>query len=58
MTSDVLTELKAIRKDLSYIKKHMVDADSLLSPKEAMQLRESLAEYKEGKTIRLAEFRR
>lgn len=49
-------ELKAIREDLDYIKKHMVDVDMILINEEAARLKESLEEYKKGKAISLEDF--
>ena len=53
---EITTELKAIRKDLDYIKMHMVDADTILTPEEEIKLEESLKEYKEGKATLLEDF--
>ncbi len=44
-------ELKAIRKDLEFIKEHMVDVDTILTQKEEWRLNEAIEEYKAGKTI-------
>ena len=46
-------ELKAIREELEYIKAHMVDADTILTPDE-----EALKEFDTGKVTRLDEFKR
>jgi len=53
---EVIEELKMIRRDLDYIKKHMVDVDTILTIDEERRLEESLEEYKEGKTIKLQDF--
>ena len=53
---EVVEELKAIRKDLDYIKEHMVDVDTILTPAKEARLEESLKEYKEGKTTLLEDF--
>jgi len=53
---EIVTELKAIRQDLDYIKKHMIDVDMILTPEEEARLEESLKEYKEGKAVSLEEF--
>ena len=47
----ILEELKVIKKDLDYIKEHMVDADTILTPEEEIELDESLKELEEGKTF-------
>lgn len=49
-------ELKAIREELEYIKAHMVDADTILTPDEAALLEEALDEFEAGKATRLDEF--
>ena len=54
----IAEELRIIREDLTFIKTHMVDMDSLLSPEEETRLEESLKEYKEGKTVPLSEFKK
>jgi|GEM_PF-1185731 len=48
---EIIEELKMIRRDLDYIKKHMIDVDTILTIDEERRLEESLEEYKEGKTI-------
>lgn len=54
--SEVVEELKKIRKDLEYIKVHMVDVDTILTHEEEMSLDESLKEYGEGKATRFEDF--
>ncbi len=59
MTTDakqILDELKVIRMELEYIKEHMVDVDTVLTPEEEERLNESLSDFKEGKTTSLTEF--
>lgn len=53
---EIADELKSIREDLTYIKKHMVDVDTILTPEEEARLEESLAEHKKGKSVPLKEF--
>ncbi|MEK6950297.1 MAG: hypothetical protein AABX13_01065 [Nanoarchaeota archaeon] len=57
-TQQILEELKVIKLDLDYIKGHMVDIDTILTPGEEERLEESLQEFKEGKTTSLEEFKR
>ncbi|HLD05248.1 MAG TPA: hypothetical protein VJG90_06025 [Candidatus Nanoarchaeia archaeon] len=52
----VMSELKSIKEELDFIKKHMVDVDSLLIGDEEARLEESLKEYREGKAVSLEEF--
>ncbi len=37
----ILEELKAIRRDLAYIKKHMIEVDNLLTKEEELKLKEA-----------------
>ncbi len=46
----IMQELKEIKKDIKFIKKHMIDIDSILTTEEEKRLEESLKEFKEGKT--------
>ncbi|MBU7045195.1 MAG: hypothetical protein HXS54_02055 [Theionarchaea archaeon] len=50
---EILKELKAIRKELTYIKEHMVDMDAILTPEEERILDQSIKEFKEGKAIKI-----
>ncbi len=54
----VVDELKAIKKDLDYIKKNMVDVDNLLTKEEEKRLEKSLKEYKKGKATPLHDFKK
>lgn len=54
----IATELKAIRKELEYIRKHMVDVDMILTPEEDARLEIAIKEFKEGKTRSLDELER
>ena len=49
----ILDKLEGIEQELHFIKKHMVDVDTILTPEEEERLNLSLEEYKEGKTISL-----
>lgn len=49
----VIEELRAIRKDIEFIKKHMIDIDMILTRKEEKILEESIREYEKGKTTKL-----
>ena len=55
-SKELVEELKAIRRDLDYIKTHMVDVDCILTPEEEARLEKSLDEHRKGKTIRLEDF--
>ena len=53
-----MKELKEIRKEIEYIKEHMIDADFILSVEEEKILEESMQEFEEGKAIKLEDFKR
>ena len=55
-SKNILEELRVIREDLHYIKKHMVDIDMFLTAEEENMLDDSLKEYIEGKTTSLEKF--
>ena len=55
-TKQILSELKAIRQELDYIKEHMVDVDTILTPDEETRLKESLNDLNQGKTTSLEIF--
>ena len=54
-STQILEELKTIKLDLEYIKVHMVDVDTILTPEEEERLEESLQDFREGKTTSLEE---
>ncbi len=56
--SEIIEELKVIKKDLRYIKEHMVDVDMVLTSGEEKVLKESIEEFKKGKTIKLKDLGR
>ena len=55
---EIIEELKAIKKDLEYVKANMVDIDFILTPNEERLLEKSIKEFEEGKTVRLEKFKR
>ena len=55
---ELIKELKAIRKDLAYIKEHMVDIDTILTPEEEKILEEGITEFKDGKSINIEDLKR
>ena len=56
LEKNIWAELKAIRMELEYIKEHMVDADTVLTPEEEELLEKSIWEFEEGKATRLEDF--
>lgn len=55
-TKLILEKLDVIKSELDYIKKHMVDADTILTPEEKVLLDQSIKNEKEGRTTSLEEF--
>jgi len=56
--TEVIKELKTIKRDLEYIKLHMVDIDVILTPEEDKILEEGLEEFEAGKTVSLSDLKR
>jgi len=56
--TQILQELKDIKKDLNYIKEHMVDADMIMTPEEEERFEESLQDLKEGRTTSLEDLKK
>ena len=57
-SSELMEELKVIKEDLQYIKKHMVDVDMILTPEEEEILNQSINEFRDGKTTKLHDLKR
>ncbi len=56
--SQIVEELKSIKEELRYIKEHMVDIDTILTPNEKEILKESIDEFKRGETTKLEDLKR
>ena len=54
----VMEKLDTIKSELDFIKKHMVDADTILTPREEERLEESLEDLRKGRTTSLEEFQK
>ena len=54
----ILKELREIRKELEYIRSHMLDIDSILTTEEVAILKEAEREFKEGKAIKFDDLKR
>jgi len=52
----VIQKLDVIKSELDYIKEHMVDIDTILTPEEEAHLEESLRDFKVGRTTSLEAF--
>lgn len=53
-----MQELRAIKRDLEYIKEHMVDKHTFLTKEEEKIHEQSLREYREGKATKLADLKK
>tara|TARA_Y100000310_G_scaffold329780_1_gene400252 strand:+ start:597 stop:794 length:198 start_codon:yes stop_codon:yes gene_type:complete len=53
-TQQIVQELKAIRKDVEFIKTHMFDPDTIMTTEEGRRFEQAMHELKEGKTTPLA----
>lgn len=49
----IMKKLERIETDLSYIREHMIDIDTILTSDERVQHSRSMKEYAEGKTFSL-----
>ena len=54
----VAEELKAIRKDLEFIKNHMFDPDCIMTIEEEQRFNRAMQEYKEGKTTSISKLKK
>ncbi len=51
--TQILKELREIRADIDYIKKHVVDADIILTSNDLESLEDAEKDFKQGKTRKL-----
>ena len=54
----VIEKLDDIKAELDFIREHMVDVDTILTPEEEVILENGLKEYREGKTILLEDLKK
>ncbi len=57
-TQQILEELKTMKVDLEFIKKHMFDPDTIMTTEESKRFEQSMKEFKEGKTISLKDLKK
>lgn len=50
----IYTELKELKTEVSFIRKHMFDPDTIMTIDEAKRFNESMKELKQGKTTSLS----
>jgi len=51
-------DLDFLKKEVTEIRAHMIDVDSLLTPEEAKELDASIENYKKGRTTSLASLKK
>lgn len=54
----IYDELKVLKKDVTFIKKHMFDPDRIMTKEESKRFEESMKEFKEGKSTPLSEVKK
>jgi uncharacterized membrane protein YgcG len=54
----IYSELLALKSEVHYIKTHMIDADTILTEEESLELSESLKELEEGKASSLEDIKK
>jgi hypothetical protein len=54
----ILKEIREIKKEIAYIKEHILDMDRILTDEEIILLKEAEKEFEEGKTIKLEDIER
>jgi tRNA uridine 5-carbamoylmethylation protein Kti12 len=57
-TNKIYETLVALKKEVDFIKEHMVDVDTILTPEENTELDESLKELEEGRTFSLEDIKK
>jgi len=51
-------ELKFLREEVTFIKKHMFDPDTIMTTEESKRFEKSMKELKQGKTTPLSELKK
>lgn len=54
----VYDELKDLKQDITFIKKHMFDPDTIMTIEEGKRFEQAMKELKEGKTTSLSELKK
>ncbi len=57
-SKDMISELKAIREDLDYLKEHMVDIDSIMTEDDFIAVMKAREEKKHGKLVKLEDLKK
>jgi len=56
--SRLFQELKVIKEDVTFIKKHMFDPDTIMTTEEARIFEQSIKEFKAGKTTPISKLKK
>lgn len=51
-------DIRAIKEDISYIKDHMFDPDTVMTKEESKRFEQSMKEFKEGKSTPLSKLKK
>jgi len=54
----IYDELQELKKDVTFIKKHMFDPDTVMTIEESRRFEQSMRELKEGKTTPFSELKK
>ncbi len=54
----IFDEIKSLKKDVVFIKKHMFDPDVVLTTEEAERFEKSMKELKEGRTTSISDLKK
>ncbi len=54
----IMDELKSLKEDIGFIKKHMFDPDTIMTIGESKRFEQSLKELKSGKTTSLSNLKK
>ena len=57
-TNKIYETLIELKREVDFIKNHMVDVDVILTPEENIELDESLKDLEEGKTFSLEDIKK
>lgn len=54
----IYKELKELKREVHFIKEHMFDPDTIMTPEEEEHFAEAMKELKEGKTTSLSDLKK
>lgn len=56
--TEIMSEIREIKKELTYIREHMIDTDMVLTPDEETIVKEGVEEFEKGKTVKLSDLKK